>query len=189
MLKYQKWPIFWSIFTRRGTPKSLLSDRGPQFTSGLLQQACRQWGVVQKLTTVYHPQINLTKRVNCTLKTMISSYVQEQHVNWDQWLHELCFAINSAKHDSTGYSPTQLALGHTLKGPLERLISVPPTPGQPGYVVIERQENLFQVARKNLSLAQNHQTKYYKLNSFILGRWCGLGHTPCLLPQGNSWLN
>lgn len=52
------------IFTRWGTPAYLVSDRGAQFTSNLLSQVCKQWGVVQKLTTTYHPQTNLTERIN-----------------------------------------------------------------------------------------------------------------------------
>lgn len=49
------------IFTRWGTPAYLVSDRGTQFTSQLINSVCKQWGVVQKLTTAYHPQTNLTE--------------------------------------------------------------------------------------------------------------------------------
>ncbi len=61
------------IFMRWGTPVNLVSDRGPQFTSQLLNETCKQWGVIQKLTTAYHPQTNLTERVNRVPKTMIEA--------------------------------------------------------------------------------------------------------------------
>lgn len=67
------------IFTRWGTPAYLVSNRGAQFTSRLLTLVCQQWGVVQKLTTAYHPQTNLTERINRTLKTMMASYVKDHH--------------------------------------------------------------------------------------------------------------
>jgi len=67
------------IFTRWGVPTYLVSDQGPQFTSQLLNATCRQWGAIQKLTTAYHPQTNLTERVNRTLKVMIASYVKDNH--------------------------------------------------------------------------------------------------------------
>ncbi len=51
----------------------LVSNRGPQFASQLLNATCRQWGEIQKLTTAYHLQTNLTERVNKTLKIMIAS--------------------------------------------------------------------------------------------------------------------
>ncbi len=99
------------IFTRWGTPAYLVSDRGAQFTSHLINLICKQWGVVQKLTTAYHPQTNLTERVNRTLKTMMASYVEEHHRQWDRWLAEFRFAINTAWHESTGYTPAEVALG------------------------------------------------------------------------------
>lgn len=52
------------IFKRWGTPVYLVSDRGAQFTSNLINLVCKQWGVIQKLTTAYHPQTNLTERIN-----------------------------------------------------------------------------------------------------------------------------
>lgn len=114
------------IFTRWGVPAFLVSDRGPQFTSHLLSSLCESWGVTQKLTTAYHPQTNLTERVNRTLKTMIASFVGEHHQDWDRWLPEFRLAINTAVHETTGVPPAVLALGRPLKGPLERLIHLSP---------------------------------------------------------------
>ncbi|KAL7827382.1 hypothetical protein SRHO_G00331000 [Serrasalmus rhombeus] len=67
------------VFTLWGTPAYLVSDRGAQFTSHLIHETCQEWGVVQKLTTAYHPQTNLTERINRTVKTMIASYVRDKH--------------------------------------------------------------------------------------------------------------
>ncbi len=71
----------------------LISDRGPQFTSQLLNETCKQWGVIQKLTTAYHPQTNLTERVNRVLKTMIASYVRDNNQKWDRWVVEFRYDI------------------------------------------------------------------------------------------------
>ncbi|KAL2086044.1 hypothetical protein ACEWY4_017103 [Coilia grayii] len=98
------------VLTRWGAPTYLLSDRGPQFVSDVLKDVCARWGVIQKLTTVYHPQTNLTERVNRTLKTMLSSYVGNQHKLWDMHLPELRFAINTAVQESTSHSPAELRL-------------------------------------------------------------------------------
>ena len=148
------------IFTRWGVPKYMVSDRGPQFTSQILSELCKKWGVIQKLTTSYHPQTNLTERVNRTLKTMMAAFVKDNHRDWDKWLPEFRFAINSAKHESTGHTPSELMMGRPLKGPLERLIQAP-TPSQPPYTLLERQHHIGQAVRKRVGEAQSRQARYY----------------------------
>lgn len=149
------------IFTRWGTPTYLVSDRGKQFTSNLITTICKQWKVVQRLTTAYHPQTNLTERVNKNLKTMLSSYVKENHRSWDQWIPEFRFALNTAWHESTGHTPAEIALGRKLKGPLERALQHPPDPDHVSYSTLERQLQLINLVKNNIEKAQNHQRKYY----------------------------
>ncbi|XP_073731162.1 retrovirus-related Pol polyprotein from transposon opus [Misgurnus anguillicaudatus] len=151
------------IFTRWGTPAYIVSDRGTQFTSNLLHQLCKQWQVTQKLTTAYHPQSNLTERINRNLKVMIATYVENNHHTWDQWICEFRFALNTAWHESTGFSPAEIALGRQLKGPLQRALQSPPDPDHPSYDTIERQELLFESVRENVDKAQAKQKKYYDL--------------------------
>lgn len=148
------------IFTRWGTPAYLVSDRGVQFTSQLLNAVCKQWGVIQKLTTAYHPQTNLTERVNRNLKTMIASYVGDQHRLRDKWLAEFRFALNAAWHESTGFTPAEAALGRKLKGPIERAIHKPPNPDNPTYF-IDRQQQLSNLVKANVERAQDKQRRYY----------------------------
>ncbi|KAI2647680.1 Transposon Ty3-I Gag-Pol polyprotein [Labeo rohita] len=148
------------IFTRWGTPAYLVSDRGAQFTSHLLNLVCKQWGVIQKLTTAYHPQMNLTERISRTLKTMIASYVGDQHRQWDRWLAEFRFAVNTTVHESTGYTPAEVALGRKLKGPLERALHRPPDPSSPAYPVLDRQ-SLIHLVQKNVKRAQVKRKYYY----------------------------
>ncbi|RXN36895.1 reverse ribonuclease integrase [Labeo rohita] len=151
------------IFTRWGVPKYLVSDRGPQFTSTLLSELCRSWGCIQKRTTSYHPQSNLTERVNRTLKTMIASYVGQQHQSWDQWLPELRYAINTAQQETTGRTPAELMLGRQIYGPLERLIHIHPSPEQAAYTVLERQHLLQQEVVRRMRMSQAKQAKYYNI--------------------------
>lgn len=151
------------IFTRWGTPAFIVSDRGTQFTSNILDQVCKQWHVTQKLTTAYHPQSNLTERVNRNLKTMIATYVEQNHRTWDQWIYEFRFALNTAWHESTDYSPAEVALGRQLKGPLQRALQIPPDPDQPSYSTLERQKSLYESVRENVEKAQTKQRRYYDL--------------------------
>ena len=84
------------ILTRWGVPSYILSDRGSQFVSSIFEETCSRWNLRQKRTSAYHPQTNLTERVNRNVKAMIASYVQEKHKSWDKYLPEFRFALNSA---------------------------------------------------------------------------------------------
>lgn len=65
------------ILTRWGVPTFILSDQGPQFVSAVFGETCKRWNLQQKRTSPYHPQTNLTERVNRNVKAMIASYVEE----------------------------------------------------------------------------------------------------------------
>ncbi len=149
------------IFTRWGVPKILISDRGPQFTSSILSELCKTWGVIHKLTTSYHPQTNLTERVNRTLKTMIASYVGQYHQASDQWLPEFRFAINTATQETTGKAPAELMMGRQLSGPLERLIQHPPAPDQVAYDLLEKQNRMAEEVKRRMADQQIRQARYY----------------------------
>ena len=149
------------IFTRYGVPRQMVSDRGPQFTGQVMTDVCKTWGVIQKFTTSYHPQANLTERANRTIKTMIASFVGENHKNWDRWIREFRFAINSAKHESTGRTPAELTLARALKGPLERLIATAPSPQQSPYQLLERQQGIAKEVKQRMGVCQARQAKYY----------------------------
>lgn len=45
-----------------------------------------------RFTTLYHPQPNPTERVNRVLKSMLSSFVEDNHRNGDEYLPRL-FAL------------------------------------------------------------------------------------------------
>ncbi|KAI3369547.1 hypothetical protein L3Q82_007756 [Scortum barcoo] len=111
------------ILTRWGVPTFILSDQGPQFVSSVFEETCKQWNLKQKRTSPYHPQTNLTERVNRNVKAMIASYVEEKHKNWDKYIPEFRFALNSAVHESTGVTPAELNLSRPLKGPLDAELS------------------------------------------------------------------
>ena len=122
------------ILTRWGVPDYLLSDQGPQFIANVFEETCKEWNLRHKMTTAYHPQTNLTERVNRTLKTMIASFVGDNHKQWDKHLPEFRFALNSAINESTGVTPAELNLSRPLRGPLEAmLLPRPPPPDSLSY--------------------------------------------------------
>lgn len=43
--------------------------------------------------------------MNHTIAIMISMYLTDEQTNWDEPLPFICFAYNTAKQESTGFSP------------------------------------------------------------------------------------
>jgi len=58
-----------NVWKLHGLPKSIISDRGPQFAAGLIQELNRMLGTESKISMVFHPQTDgQTKRINQELK-------------------------------------------------------------------------------------------------------------------------
>lgn len=102
---------------RWGTPKVLLTDNGTEFVNKSLEKEAQELGITLQRTPSYHPQANPTERVNRNLKAMIATYVGDYHVNWDRYLPEFMFVLNTSKHSSVGCSPSYLNLGRELDRP------------------------------------------------------------------------
>ncbi|CAM4822352.1 unnamed protein product [Rotaria magnacalcarata] len=110
------------IFSRYGLPKHIVSDNGPQFISNLFKNFCNALGIKQYLTVNYHPQSNMTERVNRTLKLLIPIYPQQQPTSWDKEIQKLAYAIRTAVNEITDEIPAFMMLGRDPRGPLDLLI-------------------------------------------------------------------
>ena len=94
------------IISRHGSPKTILTDRGTNFTSKIFSSICSYLGIYRKLTTAYHPQTDdQTERFNNTLLNMLRNYVNEEHDNWEEVLDLICFAYRGSVHSTTHEAP------------------------------------------------------------------------------------
>ena len=67
-----------------GMPEALLSDRGTNLLSHLMQDICELLGIRKLNTTAYHPQCDgLVQRYNRTLKTALRKHAARFGVQWD----------------------------------------------------------------------------------------------------------
>jgi transposase InsO family protein len=121
------------VICRYGVPLHILSDNGPQFISHLFNEVCTALGITHKLTANYHPQTNMTERVNRTLKAQIAIYAQQHPGLWDKELQKLAFAIRTSVNETTGDTPAYLNLGRDPVLPLDLIIN-PPSPEPPAIV-------------------------------------------------------
>ncbi len=153
------------VLTRWGVPDYILSDRGSQFTSSVFQELCKNWNIIHKMTTAYHPQTNLTERINRTLKTMVASYVSDNHKHWDKFIPEFRFALNSAVHESTGVTPAELNLNRSLRGPLDVLLQPRDvSPEESCYDKLKELNQMKEYVEKRLYTARKRQKRNYDKN-------------------------
>jgi len=71
-----------NVWKLHGLPKSIISDRGPQFTAGVMRKLNTMLGIDSKLSTAFHPQTDgQTERMNQELEQYLRMFIdhhQEQ---------------------------------------------------------------------------------------------------------------
>lgn len=76
-----------------------------------------------KATAAYHPQTNgITDLLNYTLGTIISTYLNDDHSNWDSILLYVSFAYNTAHDSTTGFPPSHILYARDLIPPLDTVL-------------------------------------------------------------------
>ena len=89
------------FFTLVGLPKSIQSDQGSNFMSGLFQQVMDELGIKQYRSSAYHPESQgALERFHQTLKNMIRSYCFDTNRDWDEGVHLLLFAVRESVQES-----------------------------------------------------------------------------------------
>ena len=101
-------------------PVKLLSDRGVNFTSALVEELCAAFGIQKCLTTAYHAQCNgQVERFHQMLFHMIGKLAHKKKAQWEQHLSELLQPYNSTQSTVTGYSPHYLMFGRHPRFPVD----------------------------------------------------------------------
>ena len=91
-----------SIF---GALARLLSDRGANFMSSVINKMCKILSMKKLRTMPYHPQTNgLVKRLHQTIMRMIGKLDKDKSANWPGHLAETVHAYNATCSTVTGYS-------------------------------------------------------------------------------------
>ncbi len=161
------------FFTFVGLPKSVQSDQGSNFMSGIFQQVMHELGIKQYRSSAYHPESQgALERFHQTLKNMIRSYCFDTDKNWDEGIHLLLFAVRESVQESLGFSPFELVFGHSVRGPLtllkEKFLADDETPLNLLQYVSDFRNKLSracEVARSNLKSSQSKMKARYDKHS------------------------
>jgi transposase InsO family protein len=94
------------VWKLHGLPKTVVSDRGPQFVSEFWDHLTRRLKIKSLLSTAYHPETDgQTERRNAILEQYLRAYVSYLQDDWSEWLPLAEFAANSAYSETTKVSP------------------------------------------------------------------------------------
>jgi transposase InsO family protein len=152
------------IILTHGAPRVLISDRGQVFQSKMIHELNRLCNISHRMTTAYHPQTNgLTERFNKTLTDMLSIYVDLEQKKWDEVLPFVTFAYNTAKQDTTGFSPFFLLHGREAETTLDTIFPCVEGNEEDDYVsnLITKAEESRQLARLRTLNAQAKDSRRY----------------------------
>ena len=156
-------------FTLFGLPKSVQSDQGSNFMSGVFQQVMYELGIKQYKSSAYHQESQgALERFHQTLKNMIRSYCFDSEKDWDEGIHLLLFAVRESVQESLGFIHFELVFGHTVRGPLklmkEKFLSTDSSPLNLLQYVSNFGEKLAsacEIAKSNLKTSQNKMKARY----------------------------
>nr|GEY56173.1 reverse transcriptase domain-containing protein [Tanacetum cinerariifolium] len=109
-----------SLFSRFGTPKAIISDRGTHFCNDQFAKVMCNYGVTHRLSTAYHPQTNGQVEVtNRGLKRILERMVRENRALWTDKLDDALWSFRTAFKTPIGYTPYRLVYGKSCHVPLE----------------------------------------------------------------------
>src|SRR6202158_3836631 len=101
-----------NVWRRTGLPHQVISDRGPQFVSKVMQEIWDKLGVKSTMSTAFHPQTDgASERVNQELEEYLRVFSNFQQDNWVELIPFMEFAHNARQHSATGRSPFEIWYG------------------------------------------------------------------------------
>ena len=162
--------LYESVVAYFGAPRSILSDRGTEFTSMIWESLTQMLGAKIKLTSPYYPQGNsVIERSHRTLSNMLRTMLLEKRGrDWSSLLPSVMLYLNSMIQEKTGVSACEILFGRSPNLPSD--ISFTPITSlsndREGYVKQLKRD--LKDIRQKLSRILN-QNKDQSSNPFAVG--------------------
>lgn len=144
-----------NVFLMFGCSREIVLDNAKIHHSKLMTELLTRVGTRPIYITPYHHQANAVERVNRTLQESLSKYIQSNQSDWDLHLPSCTFALNTAVHASTQYSPYQIVFGRQPNLPIDILFDIPTIP------YLENSQKIRDQVKENILKAQNQYASQY----------------------------
>ena len=141
-----------------------MTDNGSEFSSPEFVSLLNAFHICHIFTSPRHPQSNgMVERGNGSVSESIRHLIDEGHNNWDELPPHVVYALNTAVHDVTGFSPFSLV--HGFEAYAAHLLPVEARTSAPTIFSFEDAQDArslaFRVAIERTRARQENSTKRY----------------------------
>jgi transposase InsO family protein len=147
------------IVCLHGVPKTIVSDRGTQFTSRFWERLHEALDTQLRFSSAYHPQTDdQTERVNQILEDMLRACALQYGRRWEKSLSYAEFSYNNSYQESLKMAPFEMLYGRRCQTPLswnkmgEQKVFGPD--------ILEEAEKQVRMVKENLRVTQSSQKSY-----------------------------
>jgi hypothetical protein len=149
------------VWKLHGLPRSIVSDRGPQFVSEFWRHLTRRLGIQSLLSTAFHPETDgQTEIANSILEQYLRSQVSYLQDDWERWLPLAEFAVNNAINESTKATPFFANYGYHPRLGFEPVTPSQKPAAQDAEALAQKMEAIHEYLRSEICIAQARHEKY-----------------------------
>jgi len=147
------------IVQLHGIPKTIISDRGPQFTAHFWERMHKSLGTSLVRSAAYHPQTSgQTKRLNQVLEDMLRACVLSSKGSWEAWLPLAEFSYNNSYQESVKMASFEALYAWKCRTPLNWVEPVERI--YYGIDFMNDAEKKVQIIQQHTRAAQSHQKSH-----------------------------
>ena len=161
--------LFREYFSRYGFPLQIVTDRGANLISRIMQQLCKFCKITRMATSAFHQSANsMAERNIGTLIAAVRCYITSQH-DWYNVLPSILMALRATVcTQSTEFSPYEVLFGRIMRTSTDILFA--PETGYKDvdeYIMqlIPRLQLVRDVAKANCEAHQDYYKKIYDRNA------------------------
>ena len=118
--------LFEKVICPFTTPKTIITDNGPEFNNTILAEICRLFNIKKVNIHAYKPESNgVVERLNRKVITCLRTLINPHSISWDTWIPHVTCALNTQINSATGDTPHYILFGEDKILPYSLLESEP----------------------------------------------------------------